>query len=101
VIEIVNDSDAYETKFPMNVKTQIKKSFLRRCFSANENKMALVSQLQRDQKRKCQTTMDRDLGWKHDIYPINKPIFSGKPRLNQNFKITEESFPTDFFQFIF
>lgn len=54
-------------------------------------KAALELQLQRDQKGKHQAHMDRGLGWKQDIYPINKPTFSGQLGLNPNLEIVEIS----------
>jgi hypothetical protein len=45
--------------------------------------------------------MDRDLGWKEDIYPIKKCIFSGQPGLNPNLTIMEENSLTDFLRLFF
>jgi hypothetical protein len=41
--------------------------------------------------------MDRGLGWKQDMYPINKPTFSGQLGLNPDLEIVEEISLIDLF----
>jgi hypothetical protein len=45
--------------------------------------------------------MDRGLGWKQDIYPINKPTLSGQSGLNPDLEITEVVSLIDFFTLFF
>jgi hypothetical protein len=43
------------------------------------------------------STLNRDLEWKQNIYPISKPTFSGKPGLDPYLEIMEESSSTEVF----
>jgi hypothetical protein len=73
-------------EIPMNVKTDQETTPLEETdYSFVKQEIALKSQPQRGQERECQAPMDRDLGWKQDIYPINKHIY-WKARIKPKFR---------------
>jgi hypothetical protein len=44
---------------------------------------------------------DYELGWKEQSRKIQKPVFSGVPRNNKNFHITQDSSPWDIYAIFF
>jgi hypothetical protein len=102
VTEFLNysDLDAYEieNRNECEERTQGITPQEEKNYSSVQQETALEPQLQIGQKkRKRQTSMDRGLGWKQDIYPINKLTFSGQSGLNPDLEITEDVSLVGFF----
>jgi hypothetical protein len=81
VKETVNDSysDAYGIVNPNECDEtyQETNSLEETDYSSVQQKFFLEPQPQIDEERKHKVPMDKNLGRKHDIYPINKPTFTG------------------------
>jgi hypothetical protein len=91
------DWGAYETEEP-NEREEMDHEVTpleERDYSSVDWGIALKPQRQRGppnkKERKYQTPMDRNLGWKQDIYSTKKLTFSRLPGLNQNLEIMEKN----------
>jgi hypothetical protein len=78
-------------KITMNVKRELKESVLRKRQTTPQfRKSCSGTAAAKRPNGKHQAPMDRGLGWKQDMYPINKPTFSGQLGPNPDLEIVDE-----------
>jgi hypothetical protein len=105
--EIVNDSDSDGGSFSeLSDRDTCEVNSPFSSSSSEEEEDVRQPEPYRGRKRTCRAipkraNTDFELGWKKQIWKIQKPAFSRVPGINKNFHTSEDSSPLDMFEIFF